>query len=83
MAGIPRFSVQIQQIGIPRMKDYEYEENRSIYETMKRAGEQISNTFFEMVAQGSLPFQQGKNKKKTDEPTQFERYKEAQGYDIT
>lgn len=76
MADIPRFDAQIQSIQTVRMKDYEYEQNRSIYQTMKKAGETISNTFFEMVAQGKLPFQQQQNQ------TYWDRYLEASGYNI-
>lgn len=54
MAGIPRFQAQIKTVSIPRMQDYEYEQNRSIYQTLKAAGERIDNTFFEMVAEGRL-----------------------------
>ena len=80
---IPRFSVQIQQIQVPRMQDYEYEQNRSIYETMKKAGETISNTFFEMVAQGSMPFQQGKTTgKPRRESEQFKEYEKSVGVSV-
>ena len=83
MAEIPRFYAQISQVSVPRMKDYEYEENRSIYETMKKAGEQISNTFFEIVAEGSLPFQQGgaakKAATKTDQGEKFKQYEISKG----
>ncbi|MBO7712614.1 MAG: hypothetical protein J6S85_03875 [Methanobrevibacter sp.] len=54
MAGIPRFDAQVGQISVPRMRDYGYEQNVSIYKTLKAAGERIDNTFFEMVAEGKL-----------------------------
>jgi len=54
MAGIPRFSAQVTAVSVPKMRDYEYEQNRSIYQTLKKAGERINNTFFDMVAQGEI-----------------------------
>lgn len=54
MANIPRFTAQITEVSVPRMQDYGYEQNRSIYKTLKQAGERMSNTFFEMLANGEL-----------------------------
>jgi len=54
MAEIPRFYAQVQQVSVPRMRDYGYEQNVSIYKTLKAAGERIDNTFFEMIAEGRL-----------------------------
>lgn len=54
MADIPRFYAQVGQISVPRMRDYGYEQNVSIYKTLKAAGERIDNTFFEIVAEGQL-----------------------------
>lgn len=51
---IPRFNAQFNQISVPRMQDYQYEQNVSLYKTLKAAGERIDNTFFEMVAEGQL-----------------------------
>ena len=54
MAEIPRFYAQVQQVSVPRMRDYGYEQNVSIYKTLKAAGERIDNTFFELIAEGQL-----------------------------
>ena len=76
MADIPRFFAQVQQVSVPRMKDFEYEQNRSIYETMKRAGEQINNTFFEIVAEGQMPFKQGDTSRRATTKTDAEVFKQ-------
>lgn len=54
MADIPRFTAQLQSISVPQMKDYEYEQNISIYQTLKQSGERISNTFFELYSRGKM-----------------------------
>lgn len=54
MVSIPRFNANITQISVPKMQDYQYEQNVSIYKTLKAAGERIDNTFFEIVAEGQL-----------------------------
>ena len=79
MAGIPRFQAQIKTVSIPRMQDYEYEQNRSIYQTLKAAGERIDNTFFEMVAEGQLgqPSTYQPNKAIQQDRAYFDREMEA------
>lgn len=78
---IPRFYAQITTVSAPKMVDYEYEQNRSIYKTLKEAGERINNTFFEMVAQGELaqPSTYGSSGGNTlQDKTYYERYKRMQ-----
>lgn len=78
MSNIPRFNAQIMQISVPNMKDFEYEQNRSIYQALKAAGERINNTFFEMVAEGKLG-EPNQNKQVDQNTTYWERYKQAAG----
>ena len=75
MEEIPRFNAQVIPVSVPKMRDYEYEQNRSIYQTLKKAGERINNTFFEMVAQGKIGEPSGTEQNKT----YWDRYQLATG----